>query len=397
MNKQKVLLVHNYYQIPGGEDTVVANEKKLLEDHGHEVVLYTRHNSEMKDMNFARKLLLPFSTVFNLRTYRQVRQLVRSEGIDIVHVHNTLNMMSPAVYYAALACGVPVVQTVHNFRLLCPGATFFRAGKTCEDCITKGLGCAVKHTCYRGSRLQTLACVASTLIHRVTGIYGKIYYICLTEFNKGKLLQLKQIPERHVFVKPNFATEQGETLPTGQRADRIIYVGRLDELKGVNILLEAWKLLGSSAPELMLCGTGPLEQWCKDYIRENRLNVTMKGFVPNEAVRHLIGSSCALVLPTQWYECFPMTIAEAYASGTPVITGNMGNAGDLVEEKHTGMHFIYNSPESLAQTIGNLRNENTALWGENARRKYRQAYTPEANYEMLSAIYTSVGRKTAND
>lgn len=394
MKQYKVLLVHNYYQLPGGEDTVVANEKKLLEAHGHEVVLYTRHNSELKNMNFARKMLLPFSTVFNPRTYREIRSRIKAEKVDIVHVHNTLNLVSPAVYYAAVSCNVPAVQTVHNFRFLCPGATFYRDGKICEECLEKGLGCALKHKCYRGSRLQTLACVISTLIHRATGIYRKIHYICLTEFNRQKLLQLKQIPEENVHVKPNFAVEHGVMIPGEERVDRIIYVGRLEELKGVHILLEAWKLLGAEAPELMMCGNGPLEPWCREYIAEHGLNmVKLMGFVPNREVRDLIAGSKALILPTQCYESFPMTIPEAYAVGTPVLTGDIGNAGNLVDERHTGMHFVYNSPNSLAHIIRKLHKEDIALWGENARQKYQQAYSPEANYRYLVEIYSAVYQK----
>ena len=206
-HKQKILMVHNYYQIPGGEDTVVANEKRLLEEHGHEVVLYTRHNNELKNMSKLQKLGLPFTTIFNPRTYRDIKRIIKEEKIEIVHVHNTLNLISSAVYYAAVKCGVPVVQTIHNFRLLCPGATFYRDGHICEDCVSKGLKCAVKHKCYRNSRAQTLICVISTWIHRHTGILGKINYIALTEFNKEKLLQLKYIKSERVFVKPNFTFE----------------------------------------------------------------------------------------------------------------------------------------------------------------------------------------------
>lgn len=210
-HKQKILIVHNYYQIPGGEDTVMANEKKLLEDHGHVVVLYTRHNDELKSMRKMQKLALPFTTIFNLKTYREIKKIIKEQGIEIVHVHNTLNLISPAVYYAAVKCGIPVVQTIHNFRLLCPGAMFYRDGHICEDCMNKGLWCAVRHKCYRGSRMQTLICVISTWIHRHTGILGKINYITLTEFNKEKLSQLKQIKLERVFVKPNFTFETAET------------------------------------------------------------------------------------------------------------------------------------------------------------------------------------------
>ena len=211
--KQKILIVHNYYQLPGGEDTVVKNEKLLLEKHGHTVFLYSRDNSEIKQMSGIRKLLLPLTMIFNPRTYSEIKELIRRENIDIVHVHNTLNLVSPAVYYAAVACKVPVVQTIHNFRLLCPGATFFRNGKVCEECLEHGLICSVKHACYRNSRAQTLVCVISTKIHRSTGIYRKLNYICLTDFNKQKLLLLNKpgrkvlINPDQIFVKPNFAPE----------------------------------------------------------------------------------------------------------------------------------------------------------------------------------------------
>ena len=169
MMKKKILIVHNYYQIPGGEDTVVANEKKLLEDHGHEVILYTRHNAELKTMSKIRKLALVFTTIYNPRTVKDIKRIIKENSIDIVHVHNTLNLISPSVYYAARSCKVPVARTIHNFRLLCPGATFYRDGHICEDCVEHGLRCALKHSCYRGSRLQTLVCVISTKIHRMTG------------------------------------------------------------------------------------------------------------------------------------------------------------------------------------------------------------------------------------
>lgn len=206
--KQKVLLVHCYYQIHGGEDTVVANEKKLLEDNGHEVILYTRDNSEISRMSVLRKLLLPFLSIYNPRTSRDIKKIIKENRIDIVHVHNTLHLISPAVFYAAVKCGIPAVMTVHNFRLLCPGAMLYRDGHACEDCIGKGLRCAVRHGCYRGSRAQTLIQALSAAIHRSTGIYRKISFICLTPFNRDKLLLINQkrmtIDPARIYVKPNF-------------------------------------------------------------------------------------------------------------------------------------------------------------------------------------------------
>lgn len=381
--KQKVLIVHNYYQIPGGEDTVVANEKKLLESHGHEVVLYTRHNSELNSLSRGQKLLLPISTIFNFQTYKEVKKIIKAENVDIVHVHNTLNLVSPSVYYATFACHVPVVQTVHNFRLLCPGATFFREGHVCEECLSKGLVCAVKHKCYRGSRVQTLACVISTWIHRLIGTYKKVNYICLTDFNKDKLLQLKQIKKEKVFVKPNFVEEAKEIVPYEKRKDQFIYVGRLEEIKGIDILLEAWKLMGADAPELLMCGKGPLEDWAKEYIEKNKLSkVKLLGFVANTEVRKMIGESKALILPTQVYEGFPMTIAESYACGTPVIGSDLGNTGSLIENGINGFKFAPDSPSELADAVNRITNSFTAL-DENIIGKY----SSESNYQKLREIY----------
>lgn len=381
--KQKVLIVHNYYQIPGGEDTVVENEKRMLEKHGHEVLLYTRHNSELKTLSRFQKLLLPFSTVFQVRTYREVRNLIEKEKIDLLHVHNTLNLVSPSVYYAGFSKKIPVVQTIHNFRMLCPGATFYRDGQVCEDCMKKGLTCAVKHKCYRGSRIQTLACVLSTWIHRMLGTYGRLNYICLTEFNKKKLLNLKQIKEEKVFVKPNFVPKAERILSYQERENQFVYVGRLDKLKGVDLLLHAWKKLNVEDWKLVLCGTGPLEEWCKAYIKENSLkNVEFKGFVENARAREIIGKSKALILPTRWYEGFPMTIAESYAVGTPVIGSNLGNTGDLIAEGNTGWKFLPGSVEDLVLALQKAMKQPMIL-----KKDQIEKYSEESNYQLLRNIY----------
>ena len=300
--KKNILIVHNYYQIPGGEDTVVANEKKMLEDYGHKVVLYSRNNSELKNMSKLQKIMLPFTTVFNPRTYREIKRLIKEEHMNIVHVHNTLNLISPSVYYAARAMKVPVVQTIHNFRLLCPGATFYRDGHICEDCVTKGLGCAVKHSCYRGSKLQTLACVISTKVHRMTGIYGKISYICLTEFNKEKLLQLNRpgkrqiIDPRKVYIKPNFTFDSSLRLSELDR-EYYLFIGRVEKIKGLDILLNAFAELLNE--EVVIAGTG---SQLEEYKKLATDNVKFTGFLDrNELIRYL-SKAKAVVVPSQWYE-----------------------------------------------------------------------------------------------
>ncbi len=387
--KERVLIVHNYYQIPGGEDTVIMNEKKMLEEYGHKVVLYTRSNSELKTMSKIRKILLPITTVFNFRTYREIRKIISEQNIDIVHVHNTLNLISPAVYYAALSKKIPVVQTVHNFRLLCPGATFYRDGHICEDCVQYGLKCAVKHSCYRESKIQTLACVISTWFHRLTGIYGKINYICLTEFNKKKLLEWKQIREKKVFVKPNFTESPKEIIPKNGRKEQFVFAGRIDEIKGIQVLLEAWKIMKENAPKLIICGTGPLEKWCRQFIEENSIkSVRMLGFVSNTNVRKIVAESKALILPTQWYEGFPMNIVEAFSVGTPVVCSDHGNAGNIVMEGITGSKFSGGSSIDLVQALKRLENYEEIY--NTTYKRSKQLYSKKENYKCLINIYKCV-------
>lgn len=384
-HKQKILIVHNYYKLPGGEDTVVENEKKLLEMHGHSVVLYSRSNKEMENFSLLQKLLLPFTSLFSIRTYHDVKQLIQEKEIDIVHVHNTLSLVSPSVYYAALACGKPVVQTVHNFRLLCPAATFLRDNRICEECINKGLWCAVRHSCYRGSKIQTIMSVLILKTHRFLGTYKRLYYICLTDFNRDKLMLLNQqgktyIRKERVFVKPNFiqAPPMGEV----KKKEQYIYVGRLEKIKGIHILLEAWKDLPDKT--LLICGSGPEEKRVCSYLKENHMNkVKFLGQCTHTEVLRLLSESKALIMPTLWYEGQPMVVLESYAVNTPVIVSNIGNVGKMVEAENTGIRFRCGDIKALREAIMQMDEEDS--WDTYS--VYQKKYTAEKNYELLQEIY----------
>ena len=403
---QNVLIVHNYYQIPGGEDTVVANEKKMLEAHGHKVWLYTRSNAELKSFGPFQKLALPFTAIYSRKTYREVKKLIRDNNIDVLHVHNTLSLISPSVYYAGFDCKIPVIQTMHNFRFLCPGAEFYRDGKICEDCVREksGLWCGVKHKCYRGSFLQTLASSVTLKLHRMLGTYRKLHYICLTEFNKEKLLLLNRgkkqlIDECQVFVKPNFTYDPTDThdckkFVTENKADYYIYVGRLEEIKGIHVILKAFRKNGK---ELYVIGSGTREEIICQYIAKHDLkNIHLMGYQPRERVDELIRGANAMIVAPQWYETFGMTVVEAFASHTPVIVGDMGNAGGLVEEGKNGWHFSYRSAADLERVVAKvdaLGEEQRRQIGENAYRTYADYYSEEVNYRMLKEIYDTVCRK----
>ena len=408
MMKENVLIVHNYYQIAGGEDEVVANELSILRENGHKVILYTRHNSELNSMSIVQKLKLPFTTIYNPRTVKEITNIIKCENIDIVHVHNTLNLVSASVYYAAYKCGVPVVQTIHNYRLLCPKATFFRDGMLCEDCIEHGLTCAIRHKCYRNSLVQTLICVIATKYHRMRGIYAKINYICLTPFGKNKILSINNkkdtkciINPRAVYVKPNFMKDTFESITKAEsRNPMIVYAGRLDESKGVDKLLNAWKELYEEIKDktelkeikLVVCGEGPIGDWCQEFVVNNKLNnVILMGKVEHQKVLDLFGKAIATVIPTQWYEGFPMSIAESFSVGTPVIGPDMGNVGSIIIDNVTGIKYDPDDSEGLKKAIKRImmHGDRESLCN-GAYAEFRSKYTQDINYKELTDIYSDI-------
>lgn len=388
--KQKILIVHNYYQVPGGEDTVVENEKNMLIDNGHKVLLYTRHNDDIKDKNILQKLLLPLETIFSLKTYRDIKRIIKKENIDIVHVHNTLPLISPSVYYATIHSKVPVVQTVHNFRLLCPGATFTKKGMICEDCMHKGLICAVKNRCYRESFTQSLISTVNLAFHRAIGTYRKVDgYIALTQFNKEKLKSL--INEDKIFIKPNFVDfgYKKSTISDGQK--KFLCLGRIDKLKGIDIILKAWKEIKDE--ELYIVGSGSYEDEAKKFVLDNKMsNVKFLGFKSKYEVRELLENTKGLVIASQCYEGFPMTIVESFALGVPVIAGNIGNLSKIVKNNKNGLLFKYDSYIDLKNKVELLKNEELQeQLSQGAYNSYIEKYNKEINYSELIAIYKTIG------
>ena len=392
-----ILIVHNYYKYPGGEDSVVENEKRMLEKHGHNVILYTRDNKETAEYRgITGKTRLALEAVYSGKTYEEIFSIIRNEKIRIVHVHNTLSLISPAVYYAAKSLGVPVVQTIHNFRLLCLQASFYRKGAVCERCLKKGMGCGVLRRCYRHSFFQSLVCMTSIKFNSLLNIYKYPYYICTTQFNEHKLAGAKFINKEKIFIKPHFipSTENQKELLSIPKSDYYIYVGRLEEIKGIMVLINAWKLMGDKAPKLKICGTGELEDAVKQEIEDKRIcNIEMLGFVEHDRVRQLMAAARALIFPSQVYETFGMVIAESYSVGTPVIASRLGNAGLMVKENETGFRFIHYGPAFLKEAVEKmeaLSEEERKEMNEKAFQVYFNNFTEEKNYMRLMEIYKSI-------
>ena len=395
--KLKILQVHNGYQIPGGEDVVVANEKRLLEMHGHEVWTYTRNNSELNEMKLWQKLLIPFTAVYSFKTYREVKRIIKEQHIDVVHIHNTLMLVSPSVFYAAFHCHVPVVQTLHNFRMLCPAGSFFRGDRICEECSEKGLQCSLKYGCYRGSRVQTFVSAAILKIHRMLGTYHKVHFICLTEFNRQKLSQLNKkgrevIDMDKVYIKPNFTFQDDVNFESSSHLDYFLFVGRVEALKGIDVVIRAFEQMPDQ--RLVVAGDGPLMEQMQEYIRTHEMkNVEFAGYLSKTQLQEKYRKARAVIMSSQCYEAFAMTIAEAYSYGVPVIAGDVGNLRNMVEENVTGIRFKYDSPEDLAKKVRQYNVMDIEEMKDNAKQFYEHRLRPGDNYQSLKKIYFDIVEK----
>jgi glycosyltransferase involved in cell wall biosynthesis len=380
----KILAVHNRYQRPGGEDQVFVDETALLETRNHRVLRYEVHNDQVKQVN---RLTLAKDTVWNTSAYRELGALIRRERPHVVHFHNTLPLVSPAGYYAARAEGVPVIQTLHNYRLLCPVALFFRDGRVCEDCMGKAVPWpGVVHRCYRGSRTASGVIATMLTVHRALRTWTEMVdvYVALTEFARSKFIE-GGLPAGKIVVKPNFvAPDPGRGQGGGGYA---LFVGRLAPEKGTGTMLAAWDRLGTRIP-LKIVGDGPLrDQVVEAAARQS--NVEWLGHRPVEDVQALMGKADMLIFPSQWYETFGRVAAEAFAAGTPVIAANIGAVAELVEHGRTGLKFRPGDPEDLVTQVEWALSHSTDLRSmrEEVRAEFEAKYTAERNYRALMEIY----------
>lgn len=388
-----ILLVHNHYRIFGGEDSVFDNEAKMLEKHGHRVYRYERSNTEIDDMNFREKARLFFEVKWSQRTFDEITKIIHDNSIDLVHVHNPILLITPSVFDACIQAGVPVVQTLHNFRLVCLNGVLYRDGHICEDCIDRGIENALKNHCYRGSRLQTLALARSAEYNRTRGIYHDVNFICTTAFNKEKILTINREEEildpDKVFIKPNFVPDIRER-KTPAESGYYLYAGRLEEIKGVRILVEAFNRMPER--KLVVIGDGDLMQDLRSTAKEN---IVFHGRRDREEVYGWMTNARALVYPTQVYEgARPLAIGEAYACGCPVIASNKGNAADLVDEGTTGTVFDSSSADALIQAVERFECMDSD-WKVNTRKYYEENLEEEENYRQLMDIYRGIMKNAA--
>jgi glycosyltransferase involved in cell wall biosynthesis len=384
----KIILVHNTYQLPGGEDVVFEQERQMLERSGHQVAVYYRSNFEVDTYPGVRRLVLLKKAVWNGDTRNIFANMLRTQKPDVVHVHNTWIMISPSIYSVCREAGVPVVQTLHNYRLLCPVGTFFREGKVCEECLEQTLWRSFRNGCYRESRLETAGVGLTLAVHRARHTWEQdvTSYIALTEFARRKFQQGGLPPEK-IFVKPNFVDPDPGVGSNGR--DYVLFAGRLSPEKTVSTLLRAWALLPKHIP-LMVIGEGPeRDQLEKEAMELGLSNVNFRGQLPRQQTLEAMRGARFLVFTSASYENFPLTIAESFACGTPVVCSRLGAMQEIVEDGRTGLHFAPGDREDLARKIEWAWNHPHQMQevGAAARREYEQKYTAEKNLPRLLEIY----------
>lgn len=384
----KILLIHNHYQYPGGEDIVVAQETTLLRSFGHEVHLYQRTNRELADLSAFEWASIPFDIIWSRSSARELRELLAKVKPDIVHVHNTFFRISPSLFYVCAEFNIPVVQTLHNYRLLCPRADFFRKSAVCELCIHKSIPwLGILHACYRGSRIQSAGVASITAIHRLLRTWDSRIeiFIALTEFSHQKFIA-GGIPAELIRVKPNFVfPDPGQKSAEG---DYALFVGRLSPQEKVETLLKAWRTIGHIP--LKIVGTGPEILTLSSIAKHYGLGIGIfKGGIARDQVFAYMRGARFLIFPSEWYESFPMVIVEAFACGVPVIASRLGAMGEIVDDGRTGLLFNPGDSEDLARKVewAWTHEKEIAEMGKEARREYELKYTAERNYQMLMAIY----------
>jgi glycosyltransferase involved in cell wall biosynthesis len=380
-----IIAVHNRYLTPGGEDQVFESEARLLRERGHQVELVEEQNAYPDSVS--QKIGMAIDCVWSRRWYRQFRARLQKSRPDVVHIHNFFPRISPSIYYACRRESVPVVQTLHNYRLLCAGAELYRDGKVCEECLDHGVLRGIRYGCYQGSKLGTTVLTVMVGVHRRARTWSAMVdcYIALTEFSRVKLIA-GGLPADRIRVKPNFVLP--DPGPKSGSGDYALFVGRLVKSKGVPSMIAAWKQL--PAVPLHIIGDGPCRDEIESLQNSGELpSLTYRGRLPRTETLATMKKARFLVFPSEWYEGFPVTLAEAFACGIPVIASRLGAMQEIISDGVNGLHFRPGDVTDLRQKVEWAWQHPAEMdqMGRSARREFERKYTAQRNILMLEEAY----------
>lgn len=380
----KVLVIHNHYLEKGGEDAVVSAEVKLLEEHGHEVILYEKSNESIKSLPFFKKLhFILLELNFSKAVYKEVKEIIRAEKPDIAHIHNIFIYITPSVYLALREENVPIVQSLHNYRFFCLAGSFFNKGKICEKCKDKQFFSAVIGKCWRNSFIFSFLLVK--LLYKWGSLLKNIdSYIVTSKFTRDKFVELG-LDEKKMYLKTNFLTIE----PGGNNQDYnyALFLGRLVDYKGINTLMKAFEINPSF--NLKIIGDGPLRSKISSFASSNN-NLEWLGKVGRDSVLKAIKNSSFVIFPSECYENMPLVIMESFVFSKPVLASNLGAIKEFVIDGVNGFLFEPGDARDLAAKISYLfsHDKKRSEMGKNANRFYRERFNKEKNYNELISIYT---------
>lgn len=385
----RIIVVHNRYRSgqPSGEDRVVDQEMALLAEAGHDVSSFERRSDDIATMPLVEKAAIPFRVPRNPAVRSELASRLRAQRPDVVHIHNTFPLLSPSVVAACTDAGVPAVATLHNYTMICPSGTLYRAGAVCTDCTGSFPLPAVQHGCYRGSRLATVPLAVNMVVNRHRWWSGVEQFFCISDAQRKVLIQ-GGMPAQRLAVKHNFVADPG--VRRVGPGEHMLYLGRLTAEKGVRLLMAAWDMIvagGGIGMPLVLAGAGPLQDEVARWARD-RDDVRCVGMQSTAECRDLTVRSVAVVAPSSWMETFGLVVVEAMAAGVPAVAAAHGAFVELIDNGVTGLLHRPNDPNSLAGCLRQVvaTTGNRAM-GEAARCRYEQDFTPAVGLGRLVAGY----------
>lgn len=384
----RILLVHNYYRRgnPGGEDFVFEQERDLLQEAGHSVLCYTRSNDEVSEDRTADRVRVALGMQRSRRTRREMRSLIAEFLPDVAHFHNTFPLISLSAYLVCKELRVPIVQTLHNYRYSCAAATHFRKGGACEACSVLNPLPAAINRCYRSSFLGSSAVALMMLRNDLSGVFRSCVtrFVVMTEFARLRLERFGVDPGQ-IFIKPNFVQLNAE--PHQSTKSFCLFAGRLSDEKGLWVLLDAWRKL-PDVP-LKIVGDGPLAVALQDVCRQEGLTVEFLGMQSRGTVARLMQEARALVFPSLWYECMPLTILEAWAAGAPVIASDLGAMSEMISDGKNGLLFRAGSSDDLVEKVRLITSDSALAESIStvARRLAVARHGRNENLDLLHEVY----------
>ncbi len=387
----RIVQAHNRYRsaAPSGENRVVDTEAEALTAHGHEVIRFERDSDEIERWSRPKKATLPARVIWSREAHHDLAATLRAHRPDVVHLHNTFPLLSPAVLYACRDAEIPVVATIHNYKLACASGDFFRRGAVCHDCAHGLPVQAVLRGCYRGSRAATAPVAVATGAHRRAWRSLVSAYVFISASQRALLGGLG-LAEDRVFVRHNLIPRRSAW--QAAREPTVVYAGRLDEAKGLPLLMAGWDryCAESSDPglRLLIAGAGPLDGEVAAWA-SSRPSVRLLGQLDGDRCRDLMSRSRAVVLPSAWEETFGLVAVEAMAVGVPPIAAGHGSFVELITPGVDGVLFRPGDPAALAQAIADVaaHPECYAAYGQRARKTYEQRFDPERSLDQLLEIY----------